>query len=395
MAFLWLLLLAGGAYAAAANRSPAEAPSPAAAYGGYAAAAALIGGGAIMAAFAVLAAGDAPFWAAALLWAAAGIPAAAAVMHARRMGFARRRARAGFEHLALWVLAAAAAAATAATAGIIFAVAAESARFFQLVPASEFFFGTAWSPQIAIREDQAGASGAFGILPVLSGTLLITAVAMAVAVPAGLVIAVYLSEFSAPKTRARIKPLLEMLAGVPTIVYGFFAVATLSPLLRGLAEELGASMAGESALAAGLVMGVMLIPFVASLSEDALFAVPDSLRQGALGLGSTRYETAFYVAAPAAAPGIAAGLLLALSRALGETMIVVMAAGISAVLTVNPLEAVTTVTVQIVTLLTGDQEFDDPKTLAAFALGLSLFCITLALNLLALRVVRRYHQTYD
>ncbi len=388
---LWLLLLAAGAFgfALAAARRAARLPSPPVFYGAYAAAAAFLGGGA--AAAAALLFSPTPF----LVYAAALFAAAAAAAHCRRIVRARRRARAGFEHLALWVLAAAAAAAAVTTGGIVFAVAAESVRFFQFVPVSEFLFGTEWSPQIAIREDQTAASGAFGFLPVLTGTLLITAVAMAVAVPMGLVIAVYLAEFAGKKTRARIKPALEILAGIPTIVYGFFAVATLSPLLRDLAAELGVGMAGESALAAGLVMGMMLIPFVASLSEDALFAVPDSLRQGALGLGSTRFETAFRVAVPAAMPGIAAGVLLALSRAVGETMIVVMAAGIAATMTLNPLEAVTTVTVQIVTLLTGDQEFDDPKTLAAFALGLALFCITLVLNLLALRIVRRYRQTYD
>ena len=281
------------------------------------------------------------------------------------------------------------------TLGIVFTVAAESLQFFREVPPLEFFFGTLWSPQIAIREDQAGASGAFGFIPLLAGTLLITAIAMALATPTGLVLAVYLSEFSGAKARARIKPLLEILAGVPTVVYGFFAVAVLSPLLRDLGEGLGAEVAGESALAAGLVMGVMLIPFIASLSEDALFAAPESLRQGALALGATRFEAATQVMIPAALPGIVAGILLALSRAVGETMIVVMAAGVAANLTANPLEAVTTITVQIVTLLTGDQEFDDPKTLAAFALGLALFFITLALNLAALAVVRRWQQRYD
>ncbi|MGI9307306.1 MAG: phosphate ABC transporter permease subunit PstC [Gammaproteobacteria bacterium] len=388
-ALSWLLLLAAFAAGAAAVNRPPALPSPPAFYGGYAALAAFCGGGAIWAAFAVFALPPEAGAAAGL------IPAIAAALHCRRLQRARKRARAGFEHLALWMLAAAALVATLTTAGIVFAVAAEAVRFFQLVPVSEFLFGAEWSPQIAIREDQAGASGAFGIAPVLTGTLLITAVAMAVATPMGFVIAVYLSEFAAPQTRARVKPALEILAGVPTIVYGFFAVAVLSPLLRDLGAELGANIAGESALAAGLVMGMMLVPFIASLSEDALFAAPDSLRQGALALGSTRYEAALYVAVPAALPGIAAGILLAFSRAVGETMIVVMAAGIAARMTLNPLEAVTTVTVQIVTLLTGDQEFDDPKTLAAFALGLSLFCITLALNLLAQRIVRRYRLRYE
>ena len=391
--FAWLCVCAGAAFAAAGGRFSSAPLSGVASYGGYAAAAAVAGGTAIFCIYALLAS-QLPL----SVWAAfplAAIPAAAAVAHARRLRRARRRARAGFENLALWFLAAAAALATLTTAGIIFAVAAEAARFFEHVSPGDFFFGVLWSPQIAIREDQAGAQGAFGLLPLLAGTLLITAIAMATATPAGLVIAVYLAEFAAPKTRARVKPALEMLAGVPTVVYGFFAVAVLSPLLRELGGELGVRVAGESALAAGLVMGVMLIPFIISLSEDALFAAPDSLRQGALALGATRYEAAFQVVMPAALPGVAAGVLLALSRAIGETMIVVMAAGVAANLTVNPLEAVTTVTVQIVSLLTGDQEFDDPKTLAAFALGLSLFVITLFLNLLALRAVRKYRQQYE
>lgn len=311
------------------------------------------------------------------------------------MPLMQRRMRQNGERLVKVMLMAAAAVAVLVTGGIIFSVAAESVRFFNLVNVGDFLFGSLWSPQIAIREDQAGASGAFGFLPLLAGTMLITAIAMAVAVPMGLLIAVYLSEFGSARLRECAKPLLEMLAGVPTVVYGFFAVVTLAPLLRDLGDSLGVEVAGESALAAGLVMGMMLIPFVTSLSEDALFAVPDGLRQGALGLGATRLEAALQVVMPAALPGIAAGVLLALSRAIGETMIVVMAAGVAANLTANPLAAVTTVTVQIVTLLTGDQEFDDAKTLAAFALGLVLFFITLALNVLALQVVRRYQQHYE
>lgn len=393
--FAWLCVCAGGAFAASvssAKSALSPAPSAAAVYGGYAATAAAAGGGAVFAIYAIFAA-RIPFgeW---MIYPLAAIPALAAAIHARRLRFARRRARAGFETIALWGLASAAALATFTTAGIIFAVAAEAIRFFDYVSPGEFLFGTLWSPQIAIREDQAGAAGAFGILPLLAGTLLITAIAMAVATPTGLVIAVYLSEFAPPKVRARIKPALEMLAGIPTVVYGFFAVVVLSPILRDLGGSLGVQVAGESALAAGLVMGIMLIPFIISLSEDALFAAPDSLRQGALALGATRFEAAIQITAPAALPGIAAGILLALSRAIGETMIVVMAAGVAANLTINPLEAVTTVTVQIVTLLTGDQEFDDPKTLAAFALGLALFAITLFLNLLAQRVVRKYRNRY-
>ena len=319
-----------------------------------------------------------------------GLPlvgALAAINGGRKLN--RRGAQEQWERRVYLGLQFAAAIAVIITAGIVFSVAAESWRFFQLVSPMEFLFTWEWSPQIAIREDQAGASGAFGVLPVVLGTLLITAIAMAVAFPIGLLSAIFLSEFASRKTRNKIKPMIEMLAGMPTVVYGFFAVVTLSPLLRALGESLGADIAGESALAAGLVMGMLLIPFVASFAEDALTATPDSLRQGALALGATRYETVFSVVLPSAMPGVFAGALLAASRAVGETMIVVMAAGIAANLTINPLEAVTTVTVQIVTMLTGDQEFDDPKTLAAFALGLLLFIITLAMNAAALRFVRR------
>ena len=398
MIFLWLSLLAAAAFVGGrltpANCAPPTA-SAAAHYGGYAATATVAGGVLLLATMWLANAITAAPLPSSIAYAAPLLILAMAVWHARLLQKQNRRARTGFERLALIGLALAAALAALVTLGIVFTVAAESLQFFREVPPLEFFFGTLWSPQIAIREDQAGASGAFGFIPLLAGTLLITAIAMALATPTGLVLAVYLSEFSGAKARARIKPLLEILAGVPTVVYGFFAVAVLSPLLRDLGEGLGAEVAGESALAAGLVMGVMLIPFIASLSEDALFAAPESLRQGALALGATRFEAATQVMIPAALPGIVAGILLALSRAVGETMIVVMAAGVAANLTANPLEAVTTITVQIVTLLTGDQEFDDPKTLAAFALGLALFFITLALNLAALAVVRRWQQRYD
>ena len=398
MIFLWLSLLAAAAFVGGrltpANCAPPTA-SASAHYGGYAATATIAGGILLLAMMWLMNAITAAPLPSSIAYAAPLLILAMAVWHARLLQKQNRRARTGFERLALIGLALAAALAALVTLGIVFTVAAESLQFFREVPPLEFFFGTLWSPQIAIREDQAGASGAFGFIPLLAGTLLITAIAMALATPTGLVLAVYLSEFSGAKARARIKPLLEILAGVPTVVYGFFAVAVLSPLLRDLGEGLGAEVAGESALAAGLVMGVMLIPFIASLSEDALFAAPESLRQGALALGATRFEAATQVMIPAALPGIVAGILLALSRAVGETMIVVMAAGVAANLTANPLEAVTTITVQIVTLLTGDQEFDDPKTLAAFALGLALFFITLALNLAALAVVRRWQQRYD
>ncbi|MDY6942452.1 MAG: phosphate ABC transporter permease subunit PstC [Pseudomonadota bacterium] len=281
------------------------------------------------------------------------------------------------------------------TVGIVFSVLFESLRFFRSVPATEFLFGLKWSPQTAIRADQVGSSGSFGAIPLFAGTMMISAIAMTVAVPIGLLSAFYLSEYAGARFRAVAKPLLEVLAGIPTVVYGFFAALTVAPLIRELGTSIGLDVASESALAAGMVMGVMIIPFVSSLSDDVINAVPQSLRDGAYGLGATRSETIMRVVFPAALPGIVGGVLLAVSRAIGETMIVVMAAGLAANLTVNPLEAVTTVTVQIVTLLVGDQEFDSPKTLAAFALGLVLFLVTLVLNVIALQVVRRYREQYE
>ena len=281
------------------------------------------------------------------------------------------------------------------TIGIVLSVLFEAIRFFQRVPITEFLFGLEWSPQMAIREDQVGSSGAFGAVPVFAGTMMISFIAMLVAVPIGLFAAVYLSEYAGKRLRAYAKPLMEILAGVPTVVYGFFAALTVAPLIRNGGGFLGLDVSSESALAAGLVMGIMIIPFVSSLSDDVINAVPQSLRDGAYGLGATKSETVKHVILPAALPGIVGGILLAVSRAIGETMIVVMAAGLAANLTANPLQAVTTVTVQIVTLLVGDQEFDSPKTLAAFALGLVLFVGTLGLNIIALRVVRKYREQYE
>ncbi len=240
-----------------------------------------------------------------------------------------------------------------------------------------------------------GASGAFGAIPLFAGTLLITAIAMIFAVPIGLLSAIYLSDYATPRVRAVAKPLLEILAGIPTVVYGFFAALTVAPYLRELGTAIGLDVASESALAAGLVMGIMIIPVISSLSDDVINAVPQSLRDGSYALGATQSETIKKVILPAALPGIFAAFLLAVSRAIGETMVVVMAAGLAANLTANPFEAVTTVTVQIVTLLVGDQEFDSAKTLAAFALGLLLFCVTLAVNIVALHVVRKYREQYD
>ena len=281
------------------------------------------------------------------------------------------------------------------TIGIVMSVLFEASRFFQAVPITDFIFGLEWSPQMAIRADQVGSSGAFGAVPLFAGTLLISSIAMLVAAPIGLMSAVYLSEYASPRVRATTKPLLEILAGVPTVVYGFFAAIVITPALRSFGDTVGLSIASESALAAGFVMGIMIIPFVSSLSDDVISAVPQSLREGSMGMGATHSETMRRVIFPAALPGIIGGLLLAVSRAIGETMIVVMAAGLSAKLTANPFEAVTTVTVQIVSLLVGDQEFDSPKTQAAFALGLALFLVTLVLNIIALYVVRKYREQYE
>ena len=305
------------------------------------------------------------------------------------------RARNRVENVIRWFLIAASSIAIFTTIGIVLSVLFEAIRFFQKVPVTEFLFGLNWSPQTAIRADQVGSSGSFGAVPLFTGTLLITAIAMVVAVPVGLMTAIYLAEYSSARVRATAKPLLEILAGIPTVVYGFFAALTVAPWIRSTGESVGLEVASESALAAGIVMGIMIIPLVSSLSDDAINAVPTAMRDGALGLGSTRSETMIRVVLPAALPGIVGGILLALSRAIGETMIVVMAAGLAANLTANPFEAVTTVTVQIVTLLVGDQEFDSAKTLAAFALGLVLFVVTLFLNVIGLSVVRKYREQYD
>jgi phosphate transport system permease protein len=281
------------------------------------------------------------------------------------------------------------------TIGIVLSLLFEAIRFFSRIPFWEFLFGLDWNPQTAIREDQVAAQGAFGAVPLFTGTLLITVIAMTVAVPIGLFSAIYLSDYAPKKIRGTVKPLLEILAGVPTVVYGFFAALTVAPFVRDTFSALGFSVSSESALAAGVVMGIMIIPFVSSLSDDVMNAVPQTLRDGAYAMGATQSETIKQVVFPAALPGIVGAILLAISRAIGETMIVVMAAGLSANLTANPFEAVTTVTVQIVTLLTGDQEFDSAKTLAAFALGITLFAVTLCLNVVALNIVRKYREKYE
>lgn len=281
------------------------------------------------------------------------------------------------------------------TVGIVASLVFEAVRFFAKVPITEFIFGLEWSPQTAIRADQVGASGKFGVIPLLTGTLLISAIAMVIATPLGLLSAIYLSEYASRRARSIVKPLLELLAGIPTVVYGFFAALVVAPIIRATGSGMGFEISSESALAAGSVMGIMLVPLVSSLSDDVINAVPQSLRDASLGIGATSAETVKKVILPAALPGIAGSLLLATSRAIGETMIVVMAAGLAAKLSANPFDAVTTMTVQIVTLLTGDQEFDSAKTLAAFAIALFLFVITLCLNVVALKIVDKYREAYD
>ena len=305
------------------------------------------------------------------------------------------RARPVVERVIQNLLLASACVAIFTTLGIVLSVLFESIQFFRSVPIYDFVFGLDWSPQTAIREDQVGSSGSFGAVPLFVGTLLVSAVAMVIAVPVGLMSAIYLAEYASKNVRNFAKPALEVLAGIPTVVYGFFAALTVAPFLRDLGNSFGVSVSSESALAAGGVMGIMIIPFISSLADDVITAVPQSMRDGSLAMGATHSETIRRVVIPAALPGIVGGIMLAVSRAIGETMIVVMAAGMAANLTANPLDSVTTVTVQIVTLLTGDQEFDSPKTLAAFALGLMLFMVTLMLNIFALHIVKKYREQYE
>ena len=320
------------------------------------------------------------------------------------------RARNGVERWIAAVLFGCSALAVLTTVGIVLSLVWESVRFFQTISPWEFLTGTHWSPQIAIRADQIGSSGGFGAVPLFVGTFLIMAVAMLTAAPIGLMAAIYLAEYASKFQRAWIKPVLEVLAGIPTVVYGFFAALTVGPAFRSSFNALGAMLVdgpfhglglylmgvqNQMALVAGFVMGIMLIPFVSSLSDDIINAVPQSLRDGSYAMGATQSETIRKVVLPAALPGVAGAMLLAVSRAVGETMIVTMAAGLQARITANPLDSVTTVTVQIVTLLTGDQEFDSPKTLSAFGLGLTLFVVTLILNVVALKIVQHYREQYD
>ena len=308
------------------------------------------------------------------------------------------RSRNAVEKIIMTLLAASSVIAIFTTLAIIFSVVFESVRFFALIPIDEFLFGTVWNPQFEGAEragsGQQGLSQ-YGSIPLFVGTFLISFIALCVSVPVGLFSAIYLSEYASSKERAFFKPLLEILAGVPTVVYGFFAALTVAPFLRTTGSMLGLDVASESALAAGLVMGIMIIPFISSLSDDVINAVPQSLRDAGYGLGSTKNETVLKIVLPAALPGVVASIILAVSRAVGETMIVVMAAGLAANLTANPLEAVTTVTSQIVTILVGDQEFESAKTLSAFALALTLIIITLCMNFYALHIVKKYREQYE
>jgi phosphate transport system permease protein len=348
------------------------------------------------------------------------IAAGLGFLFARSQLSARLRARNRVEGWVQGLLVGSSVIAIATTLGIVASLVFETFRFFQEVSPFNFLFGLQWSAQTSIRADQVGGSGEFGAVPLFYGTLVISAIAMLVAVPTGLFAAIFLSEYAGPGVRRVVKPVLEVLAGIPTVVYGFFALLTVAPFVRGMGEALNGALLWlftlpglrdlwfvpdlpevlieaqpTSALAAGLVMGIMIIPFVSSLSDDVINAVPQSLRDGSLAMGATKSETVRNVVLPAALPGIVGAILLAVSRAVGETMIVVMAAGQRAQITPNPFSDVTTVTVQIVDLLTGDTEFDSPKTLSAFALGFVLFVVTLAFNFIALRVVQKYREKYD
>ncbi|MCX2695376.1 MULTISPECIES: phosphate ABC transporter permease subunit PstC [Ochrobactrum] len=309
----------------------------------------------------------------------------------------RTRARNNVERIVLWGLIAASGIAILTTIGIVFSVLFQTVSFFQSVAPMDFFFGTVWDPRFAAA-GSGGEVGQFGLIPLLAGTLYIAFVAMLFAVPVGLFSAIYMAEYASPRVRTVVKPVLELLAGIPTIVYGFFALITVGPFLRDLSAAIAGGQGfimAQSVLTAGLVMGVMLIPFVSSLSDDIITAVPRSLRDGSLGLGATRSETIKRVVLPAALPGIVGALLMTASRAIGETMIVVLAAGVAARLSANPFEAMTTITVKIVSQLTGDLEFDSPQTLVAFALGITLFVLTLIMNIFALYIVRKYREQYE
>lgn len=308
-----------------------------------------------------------------------------------------RRARNKVECLIVIGLVCASIVAILTTIAIALSMLFQTISFFHSVSFSNFFFGTVWDPRFS-ASDSGDDVGQFGLIPLLAGTLYIAFVAMLFAVPIGLFSALYMAEYASSRLRSIVKPLLEVLAGIPTIVYGFFALKVVGPFLRDLSVSLSGGagfIMAQSVLTAGVVMGIMLIPFVSSLSDDVITAVPRILREGSYGLGATQSETIKKVVIPAALPGIMGAILLTASRAIGETMIVVLAAGVSANLTLNPFEAMTTMTVKIVNQLTGDFEFNSPQTLVAFALGMTLFVMTLLMNILALYIVRKYREQYE
>lgn len=279
------------------------------------------------------------------------------------------------------------------TVGIVLSMFGESLRFFEVVSPIDFFFGTVWNP--AFSTTSSDAAGDFGLLPLLWGTFMVTIIALLIAIPVGLMTAIYMAEYAPSWLRSAAKPVIEILAGIPTIVYGVFALMVVGPFFSDIGEVFGLTIRATSALTAGVVMGIMIIPFISSLADDVITQVPNTMRDGSLGLGATKSETIRKVVLPAALPGIVGAFLLATSRAVGETMIVLLAAGNSPALHANPFEAVSTVTVSIVNQLTGDQDFASPQSLVAFALGLTLFVITLVLNVLALIIVRKYREQYE
>jgi len=329
---------------------------------------------------------------AAIIAAAAGT-GALALMAARKRITPRLRARNEVERIVGWLMIGCSIIAIMTTIGIVASLLTEAIRFFTFVSPIDFFFGTVWRP--GFSSTGSGSGGEYGLLPLLGGTLMVAGIAMLMALPIGLMSAIYLSQYASPKLRNIIKPAIELLAGIPTIVYGFFALVSVGPALAGFGEMFGLPIRATSALTAGIVMGIMIIPFISSLSDDIIRQVPTGLRDGSLGLGATRSETIRRVILPAALPGVVGAFLLAVSRAIGETMIVVLAAGNSPYLRLNPGEAVSTVTVTIVNQLTGDTDFASPQSLVAFALGLTLFAMTLVLNVAALYIVRRYREQYE
>jgi phosphate transport system permease protein len=324
---------------------------------------------------------------------AAAVAGFAALWFAQKRIRARLRARNEVEWVVSLLLLLASAVAILTTLGIVASLVTEAFRFFTFISPIDFFFGTVWNPVFSSTGD--GNYGQYGILPLLTGTLMVSVIAMLVAVPIGLMTAIYLSQYAKPGFRSFAKPIIEILAGIPTIVYGFFALVTVGPFLSNTGALVGLDVKATSALTAGIVMGIMIIPFISSLSDDILNQVPRAMRDGSYGLGATQSETVVRVLLPAALPGIVGAFLLAVSRAIGETMIVVLAAGNSPVLRGNPLEPVSTITVSIVNQLTGDTDFAGPQSLVGFALGLTLFVMTLGLNIIALYIVRRFREQYE